>query len=130
MQIVAMCLKPWEDTWHDMHEKQDVLIRIERWEAVVEMDGFDYTLSTNMAIVVPVGSKHNTKNMSKTDMLYMHVVYAMPHHTDYKIHHTKADAEKEKPLTKPASKIPSWTEKKTSSPQHIPGKQLDDIVLH
>lgn len=97
LQIVAMCLKPGEDTWHDMHEKQDVLIRVEKWTAVVDMDGFDYTLTDNMALVVPVWSKHNTKNTSKTDMLYIHVLYCLPQHADYKVHSTKEESEKEKP---------------------------------
>ena len=97
LQLVAMALKPWEDTWHDIHEKQDVIIRIEKWDAMVDVDGFEYVLNGNMAIVVPTWSKHITKNISKDQPLYLHMVYALPLHWDHKIHHTKEDAEKERP---------------------------------
>lgn len=78
---------------------------------MVDVDWFEYVLTSNMAIVVPVWSKHITKNPSKTEVLYMHFVYALPLHADNKIHHTKEDAEKERP--KPVVKIPA---KKVAAP--------------
>jgi mannose-6-phosphate isomerase-like protein (cupin superfamily) len=105
LQIVAMCLKPWEDTGHDQHEKQDVLIRIEKWEATVDIDGFDYVLTSNMAVVVPVWSKHNTKNTSKTETLFIHMVYAVPFHADHKVHATKEESDKAKKALIPVKKV-------------------------
>lgn len=97
LQLVAMCLKPLEDTWHYIHDNQDVIIRIEQWEAMIDVDGFEYVVNNNMAIVVPMWSKHIIKNTSKDKVLYLHIVYALPFHADHKIHHTKEDAEKERP---------------------------------
>lgn len=105
LQIVAMCLQPWDDTGQDMYEKQDVIIRVEKWEATIDVDGFEYKLDHNMAIVVPVWSKHITRNTDKEHRLYIHLIYALPLHIDHKIHNTKEDSEKEKP--KPALK--PWT---------------------
>ncbi len=100
-----MCLRPWEDTGYDQHEKQDVLIRVEKWEATVDIDGFDYVLTSNMAVVVPVWSKHNTKNTSTSDMLYIHLVYAVPYHVDRKVHATKEESDKAKKALTPVKKV-------------------------
>jgi mannose-6-phosphate isomerase-like protein (cupin superfamily) len=100
VQLVAMCLQPWEDTGSDKHENQDVVIRVEKWDAIVDVDWFEYKLDNNMAIVVPVWSKQITKNISKEKKLYIHIMYCRPYHPDNKIHITKADAEKDRPVTK------------------------------
>lgn len=76
---------------------------------MVNLDGFEYVLTDNMAIVIPSGSTHNITNTSPEQFLYIHIVYCLPHHEHGKVHRTKADSEKDKPkppvAKKPAPKI-------------------------
>jgi mannose-6-phosphate isomerase-like protein (cupin superfamily) len=91
-QLVLMSLKPNEDIGEEVHQL-DQFIRCESGSAKAILDGEEYFMSEDFAIVVPSGAKHNIINMSSDKPLKLTTLYSPPNHRDGLTHKTKEDAE-------------------------------------
>jgi oxalate decarboxylase/phosphoglucose isomerase-like protein (cupin superfamily) len=52
-------------------------------------------IAVGFAIVIPAGTKHNIVNTG-SDALKLYTIYSPPNHRDGVVHHTRADALKDK----------------------------------
>jgi mannose-6-phosphate isomerase-like protein (cupin superfamily) len=93
-QLVVMSLKPKEEIGMEVH-KLDQFFRVEEGSGEAILDGVRTPISAGFAIIVPAGAKHNIVNTSAS-ALKLYTLYAPPNHRDGVIHHTRADAEKDR----------------------------------
>ena len=89
-QLVLMALKPGEEIGEEVHEL-DQFIRFEEGEGKVMLDGVEYMISADYAVVIPQGTRHNIINMGST-ILKLYTLYSPPEHRDGTVHPTKAEA--------------------------------------
>lgn len=89
-QLVVMSLLPNEDIGEEVH-KVDQFIRIEQGVGKAILDGEEYDIEDDFAIVVPAGTTHNIINTGDEEMK-LYTVYTPPEHKDGTIHKTKDDA--------------------------------------
>lgn len=92
-QLVVMSLKPGEDIGMETHEEGDQFIRVEEGEGRAILNGKEYRLEDDWAIVIPAGTRHNIINTGN-EQLKFYVVYSPPEHPDGTIHKTKEEAMK------------------------------------
>ena len=91
MQLVVMSLQPGEELGEEVHVSTDQFFRVEEGKGRIWMNGNAAEIGSDMAIVVPAGTRHNIENTGhKTLKLY--TLYAPPQHVDGTVHRTKADA--------------------------------------
>lgn len=90
-QLVVMSLKPKEDIGEEVHEL-DQFIRIEEGIGKAVLDGVEYDVKDDFAIVVPAGAMHNIINTSETEKMKLYTVYSPPEHRHDVVHVTKQDA--------------------------------------
>ncbi|MBT6400997.1 cupin domain-containing protein [candidate division WWE3 bacterium] len=91
-QLVVMELKPNEDIGSEVHHDIDQFLRVEKGVGKAVLDGKEYDLEDDFAVVVPAGVEHNLINTSKTDVLKLYTIYSPAEHADGTIHETKEDA--------------------------------------
>lgn len=94
MQLVLMSLKPGEEIPEEVHHGIDQFIRVEFGRAVAYVDGKEYELSEDDAIIIPSDKKHRIVNVSGSDELKLYSIYAEPEHKPGTIHKTKEEADK------------------------------------
>lgn len=92
-QLVVMSLKPGEEIGTETHEKGDQFIRIEEGDGKLVMNGKEYRLEDDWAMVIPAGVEHNIINTGDEPMK-LYAVYSPPEHPDGTVHKTKEDARK------------------------------------
>ncbi|MFA5800278.1 MAG: cupin domain-containing protein [Candidatus Peribacteraceae bacterium] len=90
-QLVLMSIKPGEEIGEEVHTL-DQFIRIEEGEGKAILDGVEYKVKSDDAVVIPAGTKHNIINTSKNADLKLYTIYSPPEHRDGVVHSTKADA--------------------------------------
>lgn len=91
-QLVVMTLKAGEEIGMEVHPELDQFIRVEEGAGKVILDGVDYDLSEDWAVVIPAGTKHNVINTSGAGPLRLYTIYSPPQHPPETVHVTKADA--------------------------------------
>lgn len=89
-QLVVMSLNPGEDIGEETHNG-DQFIRIEKGEGKAVLDGEEYDIEDDFAVVIPAGTKHNIINTGSGKMK-LYSVYTPPEHKDGTIHQTKEAA--------------------------------------
>lgn len=92
MQVVLMSLLPGEDIGEEVHPHVDQFFRIEEGEGKAVVDGVEYELRDDFALVVPAGAAHNLFNTGEGTMK-LYTIYTPANHIDGRVHATKADAE-------------------------------------
>lgn len=90
-QLVVMSLLPGEDIGEEVHDV-DQFIRIEQGSGKALLDGNEYDIEDDFAVVIPAGTKHNILNTGETKMK-LYSIYTPPEHADGTVHTTKAEAE-------------------------------------
>jgi len=90
-QLVLMSLLPGEEIGEEVHEL-DQFIRIESGSGKAILNGTEYKISADDAIVIPQGVRHNIIN-GGTETLKLYTVYSPPEHQDGIIRHTKDEAD-------------------------------------
>jgi len=90
-QLVVMSLLPGEDIGEEVHQV-DQFIRIEKGNGKAILNGEEFDIEDDFAVVVPAGAKHNIINNTDGEMK-LYTVYTPPEHKDGTIHKTKAEAE-------------------------------------
>jgi len=91
-QLVVMSLLPGEDIGEEVHDV-DQFIRLEEGEGKAVLNGEEFDIEDDWAIVVPAGARHNIINTSQDKPLKLYTVYSPPNHRDGVVHATKAAAE-------------------------------------
>ena len=92
LQLVVMALQPGEELGEEIHPGTDQFFRVEEGKGVILMDGRETRIESDMAIVVPAGTRHNIKNTGHKP-LQLYTLYAPPQHADGTVHRTKAEAD-------------------------------------
>lgn len=90
-QLVVMSLLPGEDIGEEVHEV-DQFIRLEQGQGKAVLDGEEFEIEDDFAVVIPAGTRHNIINTGETAMK-LYTIYTPPEHADGTIHETKAEAE-------------------------------------
>jgi mannose-6-phosphate isomerase-like protein (cupin superfamily) len=93
MQLVLMSLAPGEELGEEVHEATDQFFRVEEGKGEVVIDGRETRIESDIAIIVPAGTRHNVKNTGHKPLKF-YTLYAPPEHPDGTVHRTKADADK------------------------------------
>lgn len=89
-QLVVMSLKPGEEIGMEVHEL-DQFIRIEEGSGKAVLDGVEYAIKDDWAVVIPAGTNHNIVNTGDKPMK-LYTIYSPPEHPDGTIHKTKEEA--------------------------------------
>lgn len=92
LQLVVMSLKPGEEIGEEVHKGIDQFIRVEEGEAKVILNGREYKVQADDAVVIPAGVRHNVVNTSTSEDLKLYTLYGPPEHKDGTLHKTKEDA--------------------------------------
>lgn len=90
-QLVVMSLLPGEDIGKEVHHDIDQFIRIEEGEGKAILDGQEFEIKDDFAVVVPADTEHNVINTS-TEKMKLYTVYSPAEHKDSTIHKTKEEA--------------------------------------
>ena len=93
MQLVLMSLAPGEELGEEVHETTDQFFRVEEGKGEVVIDGRETRVESDIAIIVPAGTRHNVRNTGHKPLRF-YTLYAPPEHPDGTVHRTKADAER------------------------------------
>jgi mannose-6-phosphate isomerase-like protein (cupin superfamily) len=91
LQLVVMAIPPGEEIGEEVHSDRDQFFRIETGKGEVWIDGHKTKISSDFAVVVPAGARHNIKNTDSKPMK-LYTLYAPPEHAVGTVHMTKADA--------------------------------------
>ena len=91
-QLVVMTLVPGEDIGAEVHEDHDQFIRIEEGEGKAVIDGEEFDISDDWAVVIPAGAEHNVINTSATNKMKLYTIYSPPEHPENTVHETKEEA--------------------------------------
>ncbi len=92
-QLVVMSIEPGDDIGMEVHGL-DQFIRIEQGKGKAILNGEEYDIANDFAIVIPAGTEHNIINTGDVP-LKLYTIYSPPEHKDGTVHRTKADAEEE-----------------------------------
>lgn len=90
-QLVVMSLLPGEDIGEEVHDV-DQFIRVEEGEGKAVLDGEEFEIEDDFAVVIPAGTRHNIINTGVGEMK-LYTIYTPPEHADGTIHKTKEEAE-------------------------------------
>ncbi len=91
-QLVVMTLQPGEDIGAEVHTDVDQFIRIEDGEGKAVLNGEEFVLEDDFAVVIPAGVEHNIINTSQTNKMKLYTIYSPAEHADGTVHATKEDA--------------------------------------
>ncbi|NIS51642.1 MAG: cupin domain-containing protein [Phycisphaerae bacterium] len=89
-QLVVMSLLPGEDIGSEVHDL-DQFIRFESGRGKVILDGKEYEVEDDWAVVIPAGVEHNVINTSDSEKMKLYSIYSPPEHPEGTVHPTKAD---------------------------------------
>lgn len=90
-QLVVMSLLPGEDIGEEVHDV-DQFIRIEQGVGKTILDGEEFDIEDDFAVVIPAGTRHNIINTGEGEMK-LYTLYTPPEHKDGTTHKTKVEAE-------------------------------------
>ncbi len=91
LQLVLMAIQPGEDIGEEVHADRNQFFRVEKGVGEIWIDGHFSQISSDVAMIVPAGARHNVVNTGDQPLL-LYTLYAPPEHMDGIIHATKADA--------------------------------------
>lgn len=91
LQLVAMCLRPGEETGEQLHEHTDHFLRVEDGRGELAMDGQTAILAADTAVLVPAGTRHNVRNTGHRP-LKLYGLYAPPNHALGAVQHRASGA--------------------------------------
>ncbi len=90
-QLVVMSLKPGEEIGAEVHETHDQFFRFEKGKAKVTIDGNEYQVEDDFAVIVPAGANHNVINVGD-DEVKLYTIYSPAEHREGVVHATKEEA--------------------------------------
>lgn len=89
-QLTVMSIKPGDDIGMEVHEG-DQFLRIEQGKGKAILNGKEYDVEDDFAIVIPAGTEHNVVNTGDQDMK-LYSIYSPAEHSEGTIHVTKEEA--------------------------------------
>ena len=89
-QLVVMSLLPGEEIGTEVHDL-DQFIRFESGRGKVILNGEEYEVEDDWAVVIPAGVEHNVINTSDNEKMKLYSIYSPPEHPAGTVHPTKAD---------------------------------------
>ncbi|MEK7182423.1 MAG: cupin domain-containing protein [Patescibacteria group bacterium] len=92
-QLVLMNLPPRGEIGMEVHENNDQFFRFEKGKGKCIIDGNEYDIEDDFAVVVPAGAEHNVINTSDTENLKLYTIYSPAHHKDGIVRATKEEAD-------------------------------------
>ncbi len=92
-QLVVMSIEPGDDIGMEVHGL-DQFIRIENGKGKAILNGQEYEIEDDWAVVIPAGVEHNIVNTGD-EPLKLYTIYSPPEHKEGTIHKTKTDAKEE-----------------------------------
>ena len=90
-QLVLMTLRPGEAIGEEVHSKNDQFFRFERGTGRVMIDGNEYQVEDDFAVIVPAGANHNVANTGDEEVK-PYTIYSPAEHREGVIHAAKEDA--------------------------------------
>jgi len=93
MQLVVMSLGPLEEIGMEVHPTTTQFIRVESGKAKCIIDGKEYILDDDEAIIIPSNKQHNVINLSDKDDLKIYTIYSEPVHDRKCVQEKKQDTE-------------------------------------
>jgi len=90
-QLVVMSLKPGEEIGAEVHEGHDQFFRFEKGKAKVVIDGNEYQVEDDFAVIVPAGANHNVTNVGDED-IKLYTIYSPAEHREGVTHAAKEAA--------------------------------------
>jgi len=90
-QLVAMVLKPGEDSGAEVH-KFNQLVRVQEGDGESILGGVRTAIGAGFAVLVPAGTKHSIINTGRVP-LKLYTLYAPGDHRDGIVQHTRTEAE-------------------------------------
>ncbi len=93
-QLVLMSIQPQEDIKMEVHQDHDQFIRIEQGDGKAIIDGLEYELKDDSAVIVPAGTFHQIINTSLDKPLKLYTLYSPPEHKDKLVQQTNPDKKK------------------------------------
>ena len=91
-QLVLMSLPVGGEIGAEVHEENDQFFRFEAGQGKVLIDGNEYAVSDDSAIIVPAGAEHNVINTGE-EPLKLYTIYSPAHHKDGIVRATRKEAE-------------------------------------
>lgn len=91
LQMTVMSLLPGEDIGAEVHHDTDQFLRIEQGTGKVIVDGQEYPIEDDFAIIIPAGAAHNVINTGDVPMK-LYSIYTPVEHPVGTIHKDKAEA--------------------------------------
>ncbi|HCC22968.1 TPA: cupin domain-containing protein [Candidatus Falkowbacteria bacterium] len=91
-QLVLMSLNPGEEIGAEVHADHDQFFRFEVGSGRVLIDGSEYDVAADDAVIVPAGAEHNIINTSESESLKLYTIYSPAEHRFDVVHATKAEA--------------------------------------
>jgi mannose-6-phosphate isomerase-like protein (cupin superfamily) len=89
LQLVVMSLQPLEEIGSEVHPYITQFIRVETGIGLAVINDVAYELYDGVAVIIPLGTKHNIINISETDPLKLYTIYSPPNHPMNRIDITK-----------------------------------------
>ena len=90
-QLVVMSIQPHDDIGMETHDGHDQFIRIEQGRGKAILNGQEFDIEDDWAVVIPAGTEHNIVNTSDEEMK-LYSLYSPSEHPDKTIDRTKQDA--------------------------------------
>jgi mannose-6-phosphate isomerase-like protein (cupin superfamily) len=89
-QLVVMSILPSEDIGMEVRDL-DQFIRFESGRGKIILDGKEYKVEDDWAVVIPPGVEHNVINTSENEIMKLYSIYSPPEHPHDTVYPTKAD---------------------------------------
>lgn len=93
-QLVLMTIPPGGEIGAEVHEGIDQILLAMAGTGKALLDGAELPFDAGDVVVVPEGTRHNVVN-DGTEPLRIATVYGPPDHAPGKVHHTKAEADRD-----------------------------------
>lgn len=88
LQLVLMSLNPGQEIGGEVHNEIDQFFEILSGTGISVIDGIEYQIGNDVALVIPAGISHNIINTG-TEPLKLYSIYAPPQHKSGKVEPTK-----------------------------------------
>lgn len=91
-QLVVMNLKAGEEIGAEVHPNVDQFFCVEKGIGKAVVNGEEFVLEEDFALVVPAGAEHNVINTGPNE-LKLYTIYSPANHPEGTVHKTKAEAD-------------------------------------
>lgn len=98
LQVTLMSVPVRDELGWEVHSHNDQFFRIEKGKARIQIKTSEdsksiaeHVLTDGMSTVVPQGTWHNVKNISRTKSLKLYTIYGPPHHPNNRRDKTHED---------------------------------------